>query len=489
MNNYSLDLAYVEINSEKYLNVISYQEKLSLSSLPEIALEFLVEKKINIDEILYAKAAFVKNNLKITGFIGQVKQVTCSEKYYNYSVGLQHEVYQLNENKKSRVFSNATINDLIHTLFSKQGIAYDLRLNAAYGQEKIFHQYQETDWNFLSRHLERHGIYYYFDYSEDGKIVFIDDKSLHQSLTDKVFISNDFAENRSRQCLILNESVFIVPNQVIVQSYNPLNAEQLLTATIQVTDHGHSDHYHYIAGAGSQEELERLGNVYAQSFGCLRHTYTLCGEIINAYPGKLINVIEQGDGKAPQKYLIYAMKVCGKQKATTLIQNEEVSPIYECSLYLIPADIQYRSKMSSTVPNIAGFIHASAHGSCDSEYAHLDDFGYYEVTLRANYEKPTPFKARKVEVFAGKNYGMHFPIKVGTELLVGFIHGYPESPIIIGSGYNSDHVNVVNSQNSYDHIIRSESGSEIRLSDQAGSAGFEISHPGYSLKVTTSRES
>ncbi|QGP54323.1 hypothetical protein PsalMR5_02358 [Piscirickettsia salmonis] len=46
MNNYSLDLAYVEINSEKYLNVISYQEKLSLSSLPEIALEFLVEKKL-----------------------------------------------------------------------------------------------------------------------------------------------------------------------------------------------------------------------------------------------------------------------------------------------------------------------------------------------------------------------------------------------------------------------------------------------------------
>ncbi|OAJ33783.1 hypothetical protein A0O36_02019 [Piscirickettsiaceae bacterium NZ-RLO1] len=48
MNNYSLDLAYVEINSEQYLNVISYQEKLSLSSLPEVELEFLVEKKLTL---------------------------------------------------------------------------------------------------------------------------------------------------------------------------------------------------------------------------------------------------------------------------------------------------------------------------------------------------------------------------------------------------------------------------------------------------------
>ncbi|ODN43921.1 contractile injection system protein, VgrG/Pvc8 family [Piscirickettsia litoralis] len=319
-----------------------------------------------------------------------------------------------------------------------------------------------------------------------AKIIFIDDKSLHQPLTNEVFVSNDFSTESSRQCLMLNESVAIVANQAIVQSYNPLSAQQLLSATMSVSDQGQGEQYHYIGGVNSQEDLEHLGSVYAQSLACLKHTYKLSGQIVNVYPGKLIKVVEKGSGESAKQYLIYGMQVHGTQKATTLIQSEDVTPSYQCSLYLIPADTQYRARMMTPVPNIAGFVHANAYGGSDSEYAHLDDTGYYEVTLRANYDKPVPFKARKVEVFAGKNYGMHFPIKVGTELLVGFIRGYPESPIIVGSGYNSDHLNVVNSQNSYDHIIRSESGSEIRLSDQEGSAGFEISHPGYSLKVTTS---
>ncbi|ODN41264.1 type VI secretion system Vgr family protein [Piscirickettsia litoralis] len=123
--------------------------------------------------------------------------------------------------------------------------------------------------------------------------------------------------------------------------------------------------------------------------------------------------------------------------------------------------------------------------NCNLDYAELDDQGRYYVKM-ANYgSRSVYFKARKLEPFSGENYGMHLPLKPNSEVLISFIEGYPESPIIIGSLYNSNRVNVVKDSNAYDHIIRSKSGSEIKFSDKENEPSLQIKHPGFNWNIST----
>ncbi|ODN43342.1 hypothetical protein BGC07_10915 [Piscirickettsia litoralis] len=114
------------------------------------------------------------------------------ETVYEYRINIAHALCQLQYQQSSCLYGDISIVDLINKLLGQKGIHFDTRrLSQNYSKTVIFHQYQESEFNFLSRHLERYGIYYYLE-RQNGKecLVFVDNKNFHPQSQNELLVND-----------------------------------------------------------------------------------------------------------------------------------------------------------------------------------------------------------------------------------------------------------------------------------------------------------
>src|SRR4029079_9294314 len=78
---------------------------------------------------------------------------------------------------------------------------------------------------------------------------------------------------------------------------------------------------------------------------------------------------------------------------------------------------------------------------------------------------------------AGANYGMHFPLRPGTEVLVGFVNGDPDRPVIVGSAPNPVTVSPVERRNQTQNVLRTGSNNEMVIEDEHSKKRIRIHTP------------
>jgi type VI secretion system secreted protein VgrG len=140
---------------------------------------------------------------------------------------------------------------------------------------------------------------------------------------------------------------------------------------------------------------------------------------------------------------------------------------YVNSFRAIPSDRTFRPPRITPRPRIyglvSGLIDASQGGN--SVYAPIDDQGRYHVRFFFDLATPAgqaPSHAiRMIQNHAGAGYGTHLPLKPGAEVLLAFIDGDPDRPLIVGAAPNPLTPSPVVAANSDLHIIRTQSGTRI----------------------------
>ncbi|ODN43343.1 phage baseplate assembly protein V [Piscirickettsia litoralis] len=197
------------------------------------------------------------------------------------------------------------------------------------------------------------------------------------------------------------------------------------------------------------------------------------GKSLAAFPGQRLRIRDEQESL---NTLLIKKELQGEQFHSDQGKLIAITPDFSGRFEAIDAAYQYRSMLNTPVPKISGTVTAYVRNAEQSPYAKLDNHGEYWVQLAGYRLENSCFKVRKAEMFAGENYGMHFPLKSGAEVLLSFIDGHPESPVLTGSVYNAQQLNIVKDQNPYDHILSSASGSKLCLSDQQGQEGLSLSH-------------
>src|SRR5690606_1150407 len=145
---------------------------------------------------------------------------------------------------------------------------------------------------------------------------------------------------------------------------------------------------------------------------------------------------------------------------------------YAVQFQAVYADLTYRLPRSTPLPRIYGTLSGTVDGADDSDYAQLDEVGRYRVRLRFDDAGGAPGAAsmwvRMLQPHAGNPEGFHSPLRKGTEVMLVFLGGDPDQPMIAGAVPNALTPSPVVQANQTTNILHTAGDNHFELEDQRG---------------------
>jgi len=416
------------------------------------------------------------------GIIVEFSKLVKIKDFYYYKATLVPKLAKLKYVKKSDVFIETGLSDILNSVFNNEGFSQEdrkLSFNTAdnkyqpsqdcYNRYGFVCQYEESSYNFINRLLERDGLYYYFKHLEDNdeQVIITDRKedflTRKQSLRFR-FLSEQTAAPDPNSIHAFEKKITNAPKQVTIMNYGyekaNLGDQGVISCSAYVSANGTENKEFFgeetIYGENfisqeNQGDGQFLASIRAQE---LYSRSQLCFAKSTAVPIHAGMKIKLDDSKYDEfngEYLVIEVIHKGHQQLSGMQNQKENPQFYENTLVLLPANIQFRPKRITPWPRIYGTMNALIDGEQDSQYPQLDSTGRYKIRLpflkTAKPDGKGSIWVRMATPYAGNGYGFHFPLNKGTEVILAFRGGDPDSPVIVNAVFNSINSNVVVDQN------------------------------------------
>jgi type VI secretion system secreted protein VgrG len=453
------------------------------------------------------------------GIVCESEQLGQVDDYYFFRLILVPKWWTLTLSRINEIYLNeesipSLIGDLLRDNdFSNADFKMALKTPSDYRKRSFVCQYQETHFDFISRWLEKEGLYYYFDHEPDAsllpmvglgggdsaQVVITDYKQAH---SDKV-LALKYTPPENVQTARLDQSVssFVwkrqqVSKKVIVQDYNYRKAALAdgLKADESVSGGQVGEVMFFGDNLRDKSEAARLARVRAEQLACEAEQFYGEAPAIGMRAGYFIELSNHYRRDCNDRFLITAIEHRGSQVGvvlsgqTTRYAEGETGSVYQAKFKAIRASLQYRAKPVTPRPSIAGFLNGVIDSEGSGKAAELNQYGQYKVQMLYDLSDKRANKGsawiRMASPYAGDGHGMHFPLLKGTEVIIGFADGDPDQPVILGAVTNSENKNVVVDANSQNNGIRSVSGNMIVMNDSTLGRGITLYSPSGSAYFT-----
>jgi hypothetical protein len=204
----------------------------------------------------------------------------------------------------------------------------------------------------------------------------------------------------------------------------------------------------------------------AEALTSLRKRFHGRGRVFGLHPGFKFAV--EGREGLEGEYVVVELRHVGSN--TTADTGGAAS--YRVEVVAVPADVQFRPPLRTARPRVRGPVIATVDGPTQGDYAQLDEHGRYLV--RVHYDE-APYTAggvsmrvRMLQPHAGDPEGMHFPLRAGTEVMLTFLDGDPDRPVIVGSVPNQQTPSVVTQDNRTYGVIQTGAENRVEFQDEDG---------------------
>ncbi|MBF0469968.1 MAG: type VI secretion system tip protein VgrG [Gammaproteobacteria bacterium] len=437
--------------------------------------------------------ALGSSRLTVHGILAEFEQHQQSGDFTLYKAKLVPRLWRLGLYRTNEVYLGqdleTTITQVLEETGLVSGIDFECRFSDSYRIWPFRVQYSETFLDFIHRIIERDGVYYYFDQSgESEKVIFTDSQSEHPELPGDSLqylqvggVNAESAQNTITAFLGRQQPV---PAKVVVKDYNDENPLVDISGEAEVDANAWGEVFIYGDNIESPEEAKQLAQVRAEELLCRKKQFHGESYVNRMQPGYLITLEQHFRPAYNRDYLILEIEHEGFTPGFQTHRDEENSPeppLYRNRFTAIAGDIQYRPPRIVAKQRIYGTLNAHIDGEGDGEYAELDETGRYRVTLPFDRVIRNEGKAshwvRMAQPYIGEGHGMHFPLHKGTEVLLTFIDGDPDRPVISGAVPNHLQSSVVDQGSQTNSRIKTASGNLIELEDQEGKGRIKLKTP------------
>jgi len=344
-----------------------------------------------------------------------------------------------------------------------------LALQNTYLKHEYVCQYDESHFNFVSRWAQREGIYYFFEQTANGeKVIFTDTKISHKDLLlgkDLFYVPPSGLDSAHTKEVVKSFLCRhnMLPSRVYLKDYNYLKPSLAIEGIADVDENGRGENYIYGEHFDTPEEGNRLARIRAEALLCRKSVFSAESSVPFIVPGYTFDLNDHYKDVYIRKYLVTDVTHEGHQTGylisgiSTVLEQRDEQMFYSNTFTAIYSDEQFRPEHINQKPKISGTINAKIDAASSGQYAELDEHGRYKVILPFDRSGRFNGKAsawfRMVQPYAGQNQGMHFPLHKGTEVLLTFIDGNPDRPLIAGAVPNPETSSPVNVENQTRSVI------------------------------------
>ncbi|MFO0553969.1 MAG: type VI secretion system tip protein TssI/VgrG [Polyangiaceae bacterium] len=397
------------------------------------------------------------------------------------------QLYRLGQSLHSRVFTKQSVIDIVRAILDEAGLSdgedYEFRLASDYPVEEHVCQYKESDLAFISRWMEREGLYYYFEHEgTNEKLVITDDKSFQDRIAKPVVryhpASGDETAGGGLHTASLRHRA--LPASVHVRDYDYSKPALDVSGLSPVSDTGLGEISLYGDRFFTPDQGTRLARLRAETFRATQNVLRAGGTVHHLRSGYRFELEHHPRPELDREYLITEVHhVARCQAGVTDIDallpprgKDDALDVYRVEVSAIPADVQFRAERSTPWPRIHCFEQANVDGPAASQYAQIDSQGRYAIKFKFDESILGHGKAstwvRMAQPHGGSVEGFHFPLRKGTEVLVTFMGGDPDRPVIAAVLPNAATPSPVDQGSHTKNVLQTGGSTRIEIEDLAG---------------------
>jgi type VI secretion system secreted protein VgrG len=382
------------------------------------------------------------------GIVAECSQIGRLGSYARYSAKVVPWLWFLTRTSDCRIFQQKSVPDIIKSVFREHGTSdFEDSLSGSYSPRDYCVQYMETDFDFVSRLMEEEGIYYFFKHEKDkDTLVLCDGAGAHSATPGCENVSyyppseNVKREEDTIDHWLLSHSMqsgklthtdfdFIKPRTSLLAQHADAGTYPKGDAEVFAYPGGY-----LTVGDGSkyaQRRLEALQQQHERAVGS--------GNVRALAVGALFTLENFPRDDQNREYLVVS---ANHHFGGTDFESgvSHASADVTVTFEVIPSKQPYRSLSSTRRARVAGPQTAIVVGKAGEEI-YTDQYGRVKVQFHwdrvGKRDENSSCWVRVSQAWAGKNWGsIHIP-RIGQEVIVSFLEGDPDRPIITGRVYNA----------------------------------------------------
>lgn len=382
------------------------------------------------------------------GFVTSIRLIPSHGRYVRYELLARPWLWFLTRSADCRIFQNKKVPDIIKEVFADYPSAsFELKLSGQYDPWDYCVQYRESDFDFVSRLMEQEGIYYYFTHTASGhKLILADAPSAHDDCpgcASLPFVVGDRALRFDHDRINAWGFHFEVqPGATVLDDFDFEKPSVELQAKTQL-DRGYAEAKHEWYDYPGAYDTKAEGDNYVRlRLDEFQSQYKNLEANTNARGIQLGHLFElTGHPRSDQnrKYLITGTRF--ELSFSDYESMDERGHAYNCTFQCMEADQQFRPLRSTPRPVVRGLQTAIVVGPSGDEIF-TDKYGRMKVQFhwdrRGKHDENASCWVRVSHPWAGKNFGMIAIPRIGQEVVVEFLEGDPDRPLITGRVYNAE---------------------------------------------------
>ncbi|WP_338571417.1 type VI secretion system tip protein TssI/VgrG [Erwinia billingiae] len=427
----------------------------ALSSAFEITVQLLstdarIERKALLGQPM--TVSIPTQNLMATRYLnGKITKVSVSStelsgtRYAVYSLVMEPDLWPLKRDRNLRIFQSQTVTQIIKTLLSEYNVTVEDKLTGNYRVWEYCVQYQESSFNFISRLMELEGIYYYFRHEADKHtMVLMDSAQQHQPFsgyeTIPYHVTPSGGSTSEEGISLWSLEDQVTPGLYSIDDYDFRKPNAWMFQARQnpaSPSPGQIDVYDWPGHFIDHDHGEFYARIRQEVWQAQHQQVTASGTALGLAPGNTFTLLNAPFFSDNGEYL--TIKAVYDFEENSYASSNSGSTIHKVDILVIPSDVTFRPQPTAEWPRTHGPQTAKVVGP-KGESIWTDKYGRIKVKFHwdrlAKGDDTSSCWVRVSSAWAGQGFGGVQIPRVNDEVVIDFINGDPDRPIVTGRVYN-----------------------------------------------------
>lgn len=408
-------------------------------------------------------------------------------RYYSYRLTLRPSLWLLTRSSDLRIFQEMSVPDIISEVLGDYAGTVVQQLSGSYSARNYCVQYRESDFNFVSRLMEEEGIFYFFRHYEDKhELVLADASSAHETLAGYAsipYLEDSLALAEMQAINHWHMRHEIQTGKFALRDYDYLNPATDLSSSPASAgrSHGENEHevYDYPGGYLLKADGDARGKIRLDELNGRFGRFSGDGNTPGLAAGHRFTLEQHPRTDQNADYIVLSTQIEMRQAGYETAEQGDT--LFGCRFSAQRYDEPLRPARISRKPTVAGPQTAVVVGDADAGDILTDEHG--RVKIQFHWDRLGEKNAssscwvRVSSPSAGNGWGMISLPRIGQEVVVDFLEGDPDQPLITGRVHNAQQKPpyelpgnaTVSTLKSRSKLGGAAEFNELRFEDKAGS--------------------